>query len=161
MGKNARNPDFPYNKNSVQFTLSSPSSVYPQHTFFRYRLSGGSTAPWQQTAPGEKKISFASLEPGNYVFEAAAINFQNNASKPVTYSFRIEKPWWTQEWFIGFMVMLVLGFFYGLYLLRLNQILKVEKMRRVNRGRRGQGKLYRVFYYRESPDRGQPRILPR
>jgi hypothetical protein len=126
----ARDPDFPYNKNSVQFTLSSPSSVYPQHTFFRYRLSGGTTAPWQQTALGEKKISFASLEPGNYVFEARAINFQNNASKPVTFSFRIEKPWWTQEWFIGFMVMLVLGFFYGLYLLRLNQILKVEKMRR-------------------------------
>ncbi|OIQ75746.1 sensor histidine kinase YehU [mine drainage metagenome] len=90
----------PYYKNDIQFKVASPSFTYPDATYFRYRLTDGNDTLWHQTNLTQTKISFSALQPGNYRFEVYAINFQNNYSRPVIYSFQILKPWWLQTWFL-------------------------------------------------------------
>ncbi|MDE3144717.1 MAG: histidine kinase, partial [Bacteroidota bacterium] len=99
----------PYYKNDIQFNLASPSYTYPDATIYKYRLTDGNDTLWHQTNSNETKISFSALQPGNYRFEAYAINFQNNYSKPIIYSFQILKPWWQQSWFL-FVILICVSF---------------------------------------------------
>lgn len=91
----------PYSQNTIQFKVISPSFIYPEYTFFKYRILGGNDTTWQQTTTNESNISFAALKPGDYTFEAYAVNFQNSRGKTLSYQFSILKPWWQQWWFIG------------------------------------------------------------
>lgn len=98
----------PYSKNNIQFKVISPSFTYPEFTYFNYRIKGGNDTSWKQTTTNESNIAFAALKPGNYIFEAYAVNFQNSKGKPVSYRFTILKPWWLQWWFISLIVITIL-----------------------------------------------------
>lgn len=87
----------PYSQNNIQFKVISPSFIYPEFTYFRYRILGGNDTSWQQTTTNESNIAFAALKPGFYTFETYAINFQNSRGKTLSYQFAILKPWW-QQW---------------------------------------------------------------
>lgn len=91
----------PYSQNNIQFKVVSPSFIYPEYTYFKYRILGSNVTTWQQTTTNESNISFAALKPGDYTFEAYAVNFQNSRGKKLSYQFSILKPWWQQWWFVA------------------------------------------------------------
>ncbi|MBC7720382.1 MAG: histidine kinase [Pedobacter sp.] len=102
----------PYQKNHIEFNIVSPSIIYPENTYFKYRLLGGTDVNWKETKTNESSITFASLKPGSYTFEAYAVNFQNNNAKPILFSFKILKPWWQKWLFISFIMLCVLLIIY-------------------------------------------------
>ncbi|HEX3024417.1 MAG TPA: histidine kinase [Chitinophagaceae bacterium] len=127
----------PYFKNDIQFKVASPSFTYPDATFFKYRLTDGIDTLWHQTNSNETKIFFSELSPGNYRFEAYAINFQNNYSKKVIYSFQILKPWWQQLWFILIVFVFIASTILILVRFRINTLNKknnetIEKLNLAN-----------------------------
>ena len=68
---------------------------------YKYRLLGLDTN-WTVADYHNTKVNFISLSPGHYTFEVKALNADGNESEnAATYSFSIDRPWWTQVWFIA------------------------------------------------------------
>jgi hypothetical protein len=98
------------NTNTLQFKLSSPSYINPEATHFMYQLTGTNDSSWKVLSGPDYKVSFASLKPGNYRFNAYAVNFQGVRSKnTVVFQFVINNPWWLQWWFIVSVVLVLVG----------------------------------------------------
>ncbi|MFC4232113.1 sensor histidine kinase [Parasediminibacterium paludis] len=112
----------PYSQNNIQFKVVSPSFIYPEYTYFKYRILGNNDTTWQQTTSNESNISFAALKPGDYTFEAYAVNFQNTSGKTLRYQFTILKPWWQQWWFITVIFLSIISGLYYIITLRLKAI---------------------------------------
>lgn len=120
----------PYFKNDIQFNLAIPV-YHTTSTYFKYRLNEeGTDNDWSSTKELERSVRFASLMPGDYTFEAYAVVGGIQEKTPLVVHFTINKPWWKQNWFILLSVAVLVGGFYLLYHLRLQQIIKVEKIRR-------------------------------
>ena len=125
--------ELPYSKNNIQFKVISPSFTYPEYTYFNYRIKGNNDTSWLQTTTNESNIAFAALKPGDYTFEAYAVNFQNSKGKPINFQFTILKPWWQQWWFISlaiFILFLIIILIFKLRFKRIDQKNKeiVEKL---------------------------------
>jgi signal transduction histidine kinase len=91
---------FSHDKNNIQFNLSFPIYRSPEKTYYKYRLIGSGDKQWQYSKPGETSIHFASLMPGNYKFEASALNPNFGEScNSISYQFLILEPWWQIWWF--------------------------------------------------------------
>jgi two-component sensor histidine kinase len=124
------NIKLPYYKNDVQFILSSPVFYDASTISFHYRIAG-IDKEWQTTRTGQRVLRYASLAPGNYTFEAYAINNKGGRQKQmITFSVSINRPWWKQEWFYTLFFLIVATFIYFLEQYRVRQLLKVEHMRR-------------------------------
>jgi hypothetical protein len=122
-------PELSYDDNSIRFRLAAPSYVYPHSTYFMYRLKGGSDTSWQKTEPGVSSVSFESLRPGQYLFEAYAINFQNQrASKPITFRFNVNKPWWQENWFYLLMAIILLFIAWNLARMKIKMVRKENRL---------------------------------
>lgn len=92
--------NLPYNKNSLQILLSSPSFTYPNNTYFQYRLIGSYDSSWKSLKAGQNRVSLASISPGTYKFEAFAVDYKKNKSiTPAFFEFKIQKPWWQTNLF--------------------------------------------------------------
>lgn len=118
-----------YNRNDIQIHLAAPWYSSTQPIFFKYRLVGGGDEQWHITR--EPVVRFPSLMPGNYKFESLAVHPSGkSAEQSVSFEFEILKPWWEQWWFRILLITAVVVLFYFLYRYRLNQLLKVENIRR-------------------------------
>ncbi len=123
--------DLRHNENNIQFNLSTPFYSPSDFVYFKYRLKGSiRDDQWFATAQGERMVRFAALKPGTYTFEAVAVVGGSQESRPVTFSFTINRPWWQTGPFILAMVCLLALAFYGIYRYRLRQVLKIERVRR-------------------------------
>lgn len=121
---------FRYNQNDLQFHLSIPFYSPSNSVYFKYRLKGGGDdSQWFSTLQGERIVRFASLMPGDYVFEAYAVVAGQQEGTPVTFSFTINKPWWKTITFMVIVFLLIALATYLLYRYRLRQIMKVERVR--------------------------------
>jgi signal transduction histidine kinase len=95
---------------------------------FRYRLHGvdqGWTGPTD-----ERVITYATLAPGTYRFEVAAVTPDGLASdQPATVTFTIQAPFWRRGWFIaaGFAVLATVV--HAGYRLRLRRAVALERIR--------------------------------
>jgi ligand-binding sensor domain-containing protein len=88
---------YTYNLNDFRFSLCSLTFKDNEHRFL-YRLIGLDTT-WHFTS--NLDIPFNNLSPGNYRFEAKAVNADGVSSeKAAMFSFSIDKPFWKKWWFI-------------------------------------------------------------
>ena len=118
--------NFHWYDNDLQFNLGVPIYHNANYIYFKYRLKQNDKTPWQVTKPGERSVTFPSLMPGNYVFEAVAQHPQMGAAEsPVIYKFSILPPWWQTWWFRMLSVVVITGLVVAFvriyYLRRLNR----------------------------------------
>lgn len=119
-----------YNQSDIQFHLSVPWYDPANNLYFKYRLKSESPeGQWYTTQPGERTIRYASLMPGIYTFEAYAVVAGFQEKNPVTFQFTIAKPWWKTTGFTLALICAVALLFYGLYLMRVRQVLRLEQVR--------------------------------
>ncbi len=103
-GKNRMDPSaglasFPYQENSLYFSLSLPSYIDEKQTRFVYLLEGSSNKSWSEPS-SQSVINFVNLAPGKYNLRAkATLLHQRNANSEISYSFIILPPWWQTLWF--------------------------------------------------------------
>jgi len=79
----------------------------PKEVHYRYKLEGYNR-DWITT--GDRSTTFSSLAPGDYVFKLQAShsnNFDGLTEQKV--AFTILQPFWTRLWFIGLLVLLIVG----------------------------------------------------
>lgn len=117
-----------YDQNFI--TIAFSAFVYgsePQPTYF-YRLEGAGTN-WIRSE-NNYSATFASLKPGDYVFNVRAQNKEGQFSPHITrLPIRIRPAFWQTWWFTGLLILAVVLPFYIFYTLRLKRILAIQKIR--------------------------------
>lgn len=119
-----------YDKNDVQFFFSSPAFHDPLSISFKYRLQGAEK-DWQVTVPEERMLRYAALEPGEYIFEARAVDkFGIEQQAPIQFRFTIIEPWWNTTLFLIGVNVLLIAIALLILRNRVRQRLRVELIRR-------------------------------
>ncbi len=118
----------PYDRNQLTFGFIGVSLSNPSQVRYRYRLVGLQAA-WQPLT-ASTEATFTSLPAGPYRFELQAANAEGLwTPRPATYAFVIRPAWWNTAWFRALAALALVAAGYGLYRLRLGQVLAVERLR--------------------------------
>ena len=92
----------------------------PGRNRFAYRLSGFDQE-WINVDAGKRFATYTNLDPGSYLFEVRAANKDAVWSDAAaTLEITILPPYWKTWWFRSLCALLVLGFAYGAYRIRLD-----------------------------------------
>lgn len=116
-----------YKENHITFDYLGISLSNADKIRYSYLLDGFD-AKWSPLST-ESRVSYANLPPGKYAFMVKAGYKGGNWSAPVSYSFVISPPFFKTWWFIALVCAAVYGIASTLYRYRVNQLLKLEKMR--------------------------------
>lgn len=90
--------EFPYAENHITIKYDGINYVNPEQLFYRYKLEGYSD-DWIPTR--DESVTFPQLPSGKYKFVVQAAmseDFVNHGT--ATRSFAIQKPFWTEIWFV-------------------------------------------------------------
>jgi len=118
----------PYNKAQINFEFSAPEFNNEKFTEYSYRLSGATDSNW--TIAGKShSVYYASLKPGDYVFEVRALGFNSQWGKPASFYFIVTTPFWQKAWFIILNIVLIALLAYALYRYRIKQLIRLQKIR--------------------------------
>ena len=105
----------PYDENSIDFSLQAISHKNTKNISYLYRLKEVDTN-WTSTT--NRKISFPSLSPGSYTFQAKASVLGNHSNHKISYTFKILPPFWKTWWFYGLCTLLFSGIVYLFFKIR-------------------------------------------
>jgi len=83
---------FPYNKNKVEFHLSSTSIKYKNELKYYHKIEEIDEY-WQYHSYENNKILYKTLPPGNYTFKIKAV-YRTHESETLTYHFTITPPFY-------------------------------------------------------------------
>ncbi len=113
---------------NITFEFIGISFTAPEHVTYEYRLRNSGEG-WQQTT--QRSVRYSALMSGEYTFEVRA---QNNdgfwSTNTARLDFTVTAPFWLQWWFIGLVVIAVVGiilFIYNYY--RVRKMVDIERMR--------------------------------
>lgn len=117
---------FPHDENNLQINLSTP--FFHPYDFLRYKYRvldrKASDANWQIGGDDQKSFSLAALPPGEYFFEASAIDpIGEEIAPPVRQRIDIRPAWYqTRLFMIGAVVLAAVLIFYAVRLFFLSRL---------------------------------------
>ncbi|MEO1021916.1 MAG: triple tyrosine motif-containing protein [Bacteroidota bacterium] len=117
----------PYSDNRIRFSVAAATYSDPTATEYRYRLEGAEDTWTEWISEPTKDYTF--IPEGEYTFQVQARNIYGVLSGISEYTFSVLPPWYRTWWAYVLYVMAVSGALYGIYLIRLNQILKEVQIR--------------------------------
>jgi len=116
------------NNHNITFEFIGISYSAPEQVLYQYRLKNSGEG-WQQTK--QRSVRYSALMPGDYTFEVKAQNNDGQWSKNTArISFTVMAPFWLQWWFIGILLIAIIGivvFIYNYY--RVRKMVEIERMR--------------------------------
>lgn len=88
---------FNYDQNKISFSVALTDFQNEGKNKFSYKLDNFD----KKFSPYTKNeiITYTNLDPGEYNFNVQGINSEGRTSKPGSYSFSIQKPWWQSNTF--------------------------------------------------------------
>lgn len=121
-------PLLKYGQNNLSFDFAGLSFRNEAAVRYRYRLDGVDK-DW--SPPTDRRyVNYGNLTPGDYRFLVTAANGDGLwSTRPATVSFTIAAPFWRTPWFLSLCAILIIAVVYGLYRLRVHQILRIERLR--------------------------------
>jgi signal transduction histidine kinase/ligand-binding sensor domain-containing protein len=120
-------PDVPPSQNQVEIEFLGLSERLGEPLVYEYRISG-SSEEWRRAA--NRRVTYAGLAPGRYVFEARAAAADGaSVSSVATLAIHVLPPWYRRWWFItgGAGLFVLAG--YLAHRARLAQALRTERLR--------------------------------
>ena len=90
--------NLPYEQNHLTFDFSAIFFSKHEKVTYQVRLDGFDDT-WQDIGTNTY-MTYSNIKPGNYTFHVRAQNADGVWSTPVTYAFKIEKPFWATLWFL-------------------------------------------------------------
>lgn len=117
-----------YNDNQISFEFSAPVFINEKAILYSYRLIGATDTAWSKPA-NHHSVSYANLKSANYRFEVRAYAWNGNPGAITGFSFTIRPPFWQTWWFYTTIAVLLALSLYGIYRYRINQILRLQKVR--------------------------------
>jgi signal transduction histidine kinase len=122
-------PEQSADRNNLQIDFLSISTGGVASTRYQYRLEGAGEADWSEPT-AERSVTFANLSPGAYRFLVRAVNADDAASEqPAVVSFTVLRPIWQRWWFLLLAAAIVSLAIYALYIYRIEQVIKLERVR--------------------------------
>ena len=117
-----------YDNNTITINFTALTYGIANTLDYYYRLKGSSDI-WVR-ADKAYSASYASLAPGDYIFEVKCLNEEGIQSPHITtLHINIAKPYWQTWWFIGLMLIIAFIPLYIIYRLRINRIKAVQRIR--------------------------------
>jgi signal transduction histidine kinase len=118
-----------YNQNYLSFNFSAIEFSAPEKIRYAYILEG-SDRDWKD-AGNKREAHYTNLDPGHYTFRVKASNPDGYWIESDFPSMTIEilPPFWSTPWFIMLMGIVSAAIIYALHRYRLEQSLKVERLR--------------------------------
>ena len=110
-----------YLQNQLQFEFSAPSYINEKQVLYSYRLSGSSAMTWS-VANNQHSVSYASLQPGSYLFEVRTLGWNGDWGSAAKFEFIIRPPFWKTWWFITALFILIGYMIYWLIRKRIKAI---------------------------------------
>ncbi|MEZ4777067.1 MAG: two-component regulator propeller domain-containing protein [Bacteroidia bacterium] len=109
-------PQLQPNDNRVDFEFIGLSLKSSQQLIYKYRLEGLTGKDWD-SLPGQTRVSYAHLDPGDYTFQVIAKKEADDweYNNPASFSFSIKYPVYQTWWFILLMSLLGLSIASGVY----------------------------------------------
>ncbi|MBI1227795.1 MAG: hypothetical protein GC192_21350 [Bacteroidetes bacterium] len=119
---------FSYKDNNLSFKLVAVGFHFPNLSTLHWKLDGYYDE-WQSIENGGY-ANFRKLPPGRYTLQVAAANLNNLGNPNIkTFEIEIRRPLWQRWWFILLVLTTILASGYSLYRWRLEQLLRVERIR--------------------------------
>ncbi len=97
-----------YRQNQLQFEFSAPGYINEKQVLFSYRLSENSVQEWTKPT-NQHNVSYASLQPGSYLFEVRTLGWNGEWGIPATFEFVVNPPFWKTWWFISLLTLCILS----------------------------------------------------
>lgn len=117
----------PYQNNALRFTYSAASYLSSEPTQFQYRLSGFDSK-WSSWS-NESQKDYTNIPEGDYTFEVKSKNYYEAEGSIASFPFSILPPWYRTWWAYLTYFLLISGMLYTAYKIRVQQIIKVERLR--------------------------------
>ena len=117
-----------YSQNQAAFEFSAPGFINEKQILYSYRLLGSADTTWSKPA-NLHNVSYASLQPGSYLFEVRTTGWNEEWGLPANFVFNIRQPYWQTWWFYSLIALVVILFFYAFYLYRIRQLKNLQKVR--------------------------------
>ncbi len=113
---------------SITFNFISLNYSNSDNNSYAYQLSGFNN-DWINIG-NNRSLLLPGLPPGKYTLNLKAANNDGIWDKEITHlSFIVTPPFWKTWWFIGLLILVTGSLIYIAYRYRLNQLLRMEKMR--------------------------------
>lgn len=117
----------PYEFNEVTIDYGAIEPGRPFMVNYQHFLEGYDRE-WSQVTKNTG-ATFGNISAGTYTFMLKAQSPDGIWSEPTAYTFKVLPPWWGTWWFRTLIFLVIAGILYAIYRWRLNQVLKVERMR--------------------------------
>ncbi|MEX0609002.1 MAG: two-component regulator propeller domain-containing protein [Balneolaceae bacterium] len=116
-----------YRDNELRFRFAATSYLESEKTQYRVKLEGFDTnwSPWSN----EFQKDYTNIPEGNYNFTVQAKNTFGVVSSSAPFQFSVLPPWYRTWWAYLLYTITLVALFYSAYRVRLNQILKVYRIR--------------------------------
>ena len=117
-------------ENTLTFELAAMEYTDPENNRYKVMLEGaGQKAEWSDLGT-QNFVTFVNLREGRYVFKLITTNSGGVTNEtPKTLVIDIKPPYWRTGWFYALLTILICSLMYGVYKYRLNQVLKMERLR--------------------------------
>jgi hypothetical protein len=116
-----------YSKQEIRFNYAAANFLNPEQNMYSYKLEGFDNK-WSSWSSNTQK-AYTNIPEGDYIFKVRSKNIFNQEGIPDEFKFKILPPWYRTWWAYSLYVILIVGFLYMIYKIRLNQILKVQRVR--------------------------------
>jgi ligand-binding sensor domain-containing protein len=121
--------EFSYDNNSINIGYTEINFEDGESNTYAYRLFESKPSPWINVSK-EKTLNFVNLKPGDYTFEVKGILSDGTESaQPERIVFTVSPAFYQTWWFYSFWIIVTVCGAYALYRYRINQLLRVQKVR--------------------------------
>lgn len=120
-------PILEYKDNELRFTFAGASYFAPEETQYRVKLDGFDEK-WSVWT-NESHKDYTNIPEGDYEFHVQARNVFGVLSEAAAFKFSVLPPWYRTWWAYVLYLLTTVGIFYTIYKIRINQILKVQRIR--------------------------------
>jgi len=123
-----RTIELAYHENTLSFEYIGINLRNEKGVRYRYRMLGIDTT-WSQPN-NQRRVTFATVDPGPYTFQVEAINGDGIPStQPASVSFVIIPPFWQRWWFVSLAIAAISVLLWTLYRYRIKKIVQMERLR--------------------------------
>jgi ligand-binding sensor domain-containing protein len=105
-------------QNSITIQFGAIDYTLPDKLQFQYLIN--SDTAWKNI--NERELSLINLAPGDYTIQIRAANIHHSWSKPITWQFHIQTPFWRKAWFIVFCISVIALSVYFIIRRQLNSV---------------------------------------
>ncbi len=116
-----------YRNNQMRFSFAAASFLKADFNSYQYKLEGFDEEWSNWTSESQK--DYTNIPEGDYTFKVRGRNIYKKVGREAAFQFQILPPWYRSWWAYLMYLSIISAILYFIHRVRVNQILKVERVR--------------------------------